>query len=259
MLAVLAKITAESLLSLYPVFVKSIGVALPLQMWSRFVSYIAVSALFIDYTYVARTIFSSTGLLLGLITLAHIYTSYKGFQLLDSGPAYTLFYIYPVLILLLAGYKIPALVALAAFGCWMLTLHVTSYLGILMILLAALTEALIYFVVRRLQTKNSWNPLFISYIGGAVLFSLLFWKDIASITPTSALAVSLGLNSLIGLGGYVLRFYAMTRLNTFMYALLSNVGIIMSYVYGYIWNGETVTVAEIVGTICIAVACLFSK
>ena len=40
------KILAESMLSLYPVFVKNIGVALPLQMWTRFVAYVGVAALF---------------------------------------------------------------------------------------------------------------------------------------------------------------------------------------------------------------------
>ena len=47
--------------------------------------------------------------------------------------------------------------------------------GIVMILLAGLTEALIYFVVRRLKTSNPWNHLFMSYfVGVFVMFSLVY-------------------------------------------------------------------------------------
>ena len=42
----------------------------------------------------------------------------------------------------------------------------------------------------------------------------------------------MGINILIGLIGYLLRFYATTRLNTKIYASLSYFGIIMSYIYG---------------------------
>ena len=34
------------------------------------------------------------------ITLAHVYTSYRGFQLLESDYLYTLFHLYPIMILL---------------------------------------------------------------------------------------------------------------------------------------------------------------
>ena len=47
-LEILSKLTSESLLSLYPVFVKHIGLPLGLQTWSRCFSYATISAIFID-------------------------------------------------------------------------------------------------------------------------------------------------------------------------------------------------------------------
>ena len=259
MLALFSKILAESLLSLYPVFVKNIPVAFNLQMWSRFFAYVAVSGLFIDYRFVAKTIFTNIGLLLAGVTLVHIYSSYKGFQLLESGPAYTLFYMYPVLILLFSGYTVPLLIALVALGGWFLLKRINSPFGVAMVALAAITEALIYFIVKRIKTPNSWNHVFLSYAAGAVLFTALFFNQIKTIQFTDSLSLSLGLNGLLGLAGYVLRFYSITRLSPFVYALLSNVGIVMSFVYGYFISGDKITLMDVLGAICIMVACVLAK
>jgi hypothetical protein len=45
---VLSKITSESLLSLYPIFVKKIGISSTLQLWSRLITYVAIAACFVD-------------------------------------------------------------------------------------------------------------------------------------------------------------------------------------------------------------------
>lgn len=257
MLAALSKVVAESLLSLYPVFVKKTDLPLTLQMWSRFAAYIAVAALFIDYKYVWDAIRTPVGAGLMLVTMAHIYTSYKGFQLLESGPAYTLFYIYPMLILLLAGKLSFWLGALTFAGAYLLS-SAQSLEGVGMIVLAALTEALIYFLVKNVKTANNWNHLFISYIGGAVLLTAYYARSLPALFKPE-LAASLGINGVIGMFGYVLRFYSMSRLSVFWYAMLSNVGIVMSYVYGYALNGEAVHFRQILGSLLVVVACVASK
>jgi len=259
MIALLCKVLAESLLSLYPVFVKNIPVALNLQMWSRFFSYVAVSSLFINYRFIAATLFSQLGLLLAGVTLIHIYSSYKGFQALESGPAYTLFYMYPILILLMSGYSVPLLAGLVALGGWLLTRRIKSIFGIAMVALAALTEATIYFIVKRIKTPNSWNHVFLSYAAGAILLTGMYFTQIKRIHFTDSLSLSLGLNGLLGLAGYVLRFYSVSRISPFVYALLSNVGIVMSYVYGYFISHETITWMDVVGALCIMLACSMAK
>jgi len=301
---VISKIFSESLLSLYPVFVKNIDLPLHLQLWSRFITYIVITGFFVDWGFIAKALFSKNGLLLSIITIVHVYTSYRGFQLLESGIAYALFYTYPIMILLGAGEPINALMFLAIFGVILLSndfssspkkeqeediesdkkegfAHISGpprvavgyienskersskefdnipmfpYEGYIMIALAAATEAIIYFIVRSIKTTNNWNHLFLSYFAGTFLFSFIGLKDIAKITLTSTLSISLFINAIIGLCGYLLRFYAATRLSPTIYAPLSYIGIVMAYVYGFIFNREQITLQKAIGTVCILAA-----
>lgn len=249
-----SKVLAESLTSLYPVFVKNIGLPLEIQLWSRCFTYVAVSLLFINYRTIWKNLFSIMGLLLSFITMVHIYTSYQGFLLLESGTAYTLFYLYPLFIVLLSGEPFnPLFILSSMLGVVLLTgafqQSVSGY-GVLMILLAAITEALIYFVVREISTSN-WHHIFISYIWGAILLTVYYWKKIQ--IKNTNLSASLFINGIIGALGYWLRFYSMGVLNPIVYALLSYVGIVMSFVYGWKLNAEKITAYKAIGVICILI------
>ena len=271
-LEIISKLASESLLSLYPIFVKNIGLPLSLQTWSRCFSYAIISGFFIDYSFVLRTLFTYNGIMLSIVTLIHIYTSYKGFQILESGVAYSVFYLYPIMILLMSGQKIHIVMLLALVGVYLLSskpIHFDSLTnnantlfekskeskeskekkikGLIMILLAAFTEAVIYFLVRDIKTTNNWNHIFISYFLGAVILSGYMIGDVAKIELNSRLSLSLLINSLIGLVGYLLRFYAVSNLETIIYAPLSYFGIVMSFVYGIFINGETIDLQKIVG------------
>ena len=279
---IVAKLLAESLLSLYPTFVKNIGLPLGLQLWSRCFSYVAISALFIDWSFIYNHLFSKNGLLLSTITALHIYTSYRGFQLLEGGIAYAIFYTYPLMILLLSGEKIHYSIAFAILG--VILIYMTddnkstsdnkstqshdsktfnlfgSNAGYFMIFLAAFTEALIYFLVREIKTTNNWNHLFLSYLLGAIATSGYYSQDIVKLmttTSTNTLTMSLIINSIIGLFGYVLRFFAISRLSPVIYAPLSYFGIIMAVIYGYIFNGEIISPVKIIGIIFIVIGLLF--
>jgi drug/metabolite transporter (DMT)-like permease len=274
---IFSKLLSESLLSLYPVFVKNIGLSLTLQTWSRCFSYTVISAFFIDYPFIYHALTSSSGILLALTTIAHIYTSYRGFELLESGVAYSLFYLYPIIILLIANKQIHPIILLALFGVFLLVSDekfdvmnlVNSPEGFIMILLAAATEAAIYFLVRDIKTTNNWNHIFISYFLGALLFSAYFFVNkfttsttenifksvfITNNTLYSRIYFSLGINTVIGLFGYLLRFYAITRLDTYLYAALSYFGIVMAFVYGIFINGETINFQKIIGAILIIIS-----
>jgi drug/metabolite transporter (DMT)-like permease len=128
------------------------------------------------------------------------------------------------------------------------------YEGYVMIALAAATEAIIYFIVRAIKTTNNWNHLILSYFAGTFVFSYMGLKDIAKITLTGTLSISLLINAIIGLCGYLLRFYAATRLSPSIYAPLSYIGIVMAYVYGFAFNQEQITIQKVIGTICILAA-----
>jgi len=256
-LGILSKIGAESLTSLYPVFVKNIGLPLNIQLWSRCFTYVVISLVFLNYRSLWKDIFSSMGLLLSAVTMIHIYVSYTGFLLLESGTAYTIFYLYPLMIILMSKQPFHPILLLSMIGVLFMTggsFQVNAY-GIFMVLLAAFTEAVIYYIVRAFPVSN-WHHIFISYIWGGIGLTLYYWNQL---TMTSSLMVSVGINGVIGALGYWLRFYSMSKLTPLLYALLSYVGILMSFVYGWWFNAEQLTWNKLVGAICILIPNLWIK
>ncbi len=321
---VIAKLVSESLLSLYPVFVKKIGLEIPVQLWTRLIAYIAIAALFVNWSFIRSAITSPNGLLLGLVTLIHIYVSYEGFKYLDSGVSFSLFNLYPFMILLLsrAPFHPAYLIALLGFGVFVYDNYLVSHqliqddfsdqsaqsakiesmenpsnessekkredkeivhssktrifqYGLVMILLSAFTEALIYFIIRRVKTTNHWDHLFISYFPGAIVMSLymiFLWiksrretfegsSNLSKDSPDSSKAgfnqrilIALLLNGVIGSVGYVSRFFAAYRLEAKIYAILSYFGIVMAYIYGIGFNKEKLTDLKVIGTILIILA-----
>jgi drug/metabolite transporter (DMT)-like permease len=136
--------------------------------------------------------------------------------------------------------------------------------GLIMILFAALTEALIYFLVRRIKTTNNWNHVFISYFLGAVLmtvYSIYNFKDTASGLESAdkgRVGLAVIINGLIGTVGYFLRFFASYRLEPEIYAPLSYFGVVMSYVYGIAFGNETINWKKVLGTVSILASNYFA-
>jgi len=286
-LAIISKLLGESLLSFYSIFVKKINVELIMQMWSRFFTYVIISAFFVDWGFIAKSIFSMNGLLLSAVTGLHVYSSYRSFQLLDSGVATTLFYIYPILILLFSGTAISPVFLISLFGVYLIAndlrgnhnepiekteknenpeniIKTNTEMkpafwneGIFASLMAAITEAIIFFLVKDLKTLNNWNHLFLSYLFGAIVLTGYLWKNIASIQLYSGASISLAVNAFIGLVGYYLRFFAISRLDASIYAPLSYFGIVMSYIYGIFLNNDKITIQKIIGTLCIVFTNLY--
>jgi len=256
-----------------------------MKLWTRFVPYSLISLLFIDYKFVKENLFSKAGLLLSFVTIIHIFTSYKGFEGLESGVAYTIFYMYPLMILLMAGEKINPIMIIPLIGVALLVYeskvdnmecqerlenleekdeekeknNSLLMFSVFMVFLAALTEAGLYFIVRDLKTKNNWNHLFISYFLGAILLSGSLLTKIKAVSFNGLLTTSFILNIVIGLFGYLLRFYATTRLEPSIYAPLSYFGIIMSHIYGLIFNGDIITWKKALGTILIIIPNVYMK
>ncbi len=308
-LPIFSKVVAESLLSLYPVFVKKIGLSIPIQLWTRLLAYVIISAFFINRTFVFQSLTSYNAILLALINLSHVYFSYMGFKYLDSGVSFTLFNTYPFMILLMSQspWNNAYLLALAGFAIFAYENYIHSgedkkeeevenndkkdkkdkviedkewkwhnpfIFGVLMILLSAFTEALIYFLVRKVKSTNSWDHVFISYFLGAFIMSLYmiyvyFYKkeelkdvkedfnskeDKKESLINNRIIIALLLNGILGAVGYYLRFYAAYRLDSQIYAILSYIGIIMAYVYGIALNKEKLSIYKIIGTLFIIIA-----
>jgi drug/metabolite transporter (DMT)-like permease len=129
--------------------------------------------------------------------------------------------------------------------------------GIFMAIMAALTEAIIFYFVKNIKTMNNWNHLFLSYFIGAIVLTPYLWKNIVNMELYGGVSLSLAVNAFIGLFGYYLRFYAISRLDTYLYAVLSYFGIVMSYVYGVFLNNDKITIQKILGTLCIVLTNLY--
>ena len=274
---VLSMLASESLLSLYPIFVKKIGLSLVHQIWTRLLAYVAMSAIFVDWGFIRSTFFSSNALILALINLSHIFFSYEGFRNLDSGVSFAIFNTYPLMILLIAGVMWNNVYLLVLLGLALFVLgeaqsatdknkaaglpgyqeSPTNFIyGLAMILLAALTEALIYFMVRRIKTDNHWNHVFLSYMMGFIAISgYLFGSgnDFGkTMLPRMSLAICL--NGFIGSVAYFLRFFAASNLAASIFAPFAYFGMVMSYVYGIVLNDETLSWEKVGGTLCILAA-----
>lgn len=65
------------------------------------------------------------------------------------------------------------------------------------------------------------------------------------------------INLILGLFGYLLRYYAISNLNVKLYSSLSYFGILMAYVYGMIINKDIITVKKIIGSLLIIIPNLY--
>jgi drug/metabolite transporter (DMT)-like permease len=300
----ISMLVSESLLSLYPIFVKKIGLTLVHQVWSRLVAYVGISAIFVNWSFIGSSLFTVDALILAAINLSHIFFSYEGFRNLDSGVSFAIFNTYPLMILLIAGVMWNNVYLLVLLGLALFVLGESApergatdkersstapfgskertqegskeqsstdkeqsstdkepkektdfTYGIAMVLLAALTEALIYFMVRRIKTGNHWNHVFLSYFVGFVAFSAyLLVKGTGLPISEGRLGLAVGLNGFIGSVAYFLRFFAASNLTASIFAPLAYFGMVMSYVYGIVFNQETLSWEKVGGTLCILAA-----
>lgn len=288
-LEVLSKLASESLLSLYPIFVKKIGISSSLQLWTRLITYVSISIFFVNWSFIKSSLFTLDSLTLGLVNLSHVFFSYEGFRNLDSGVSFAIFNSYPLMILLLAGtmwhnsYLLVILgLAFFIYGNYAEKSDIKEKkekketketkedeakakenfnYGLIMILLAALTEALIYFLVRRIKTTNNWNHVFISYFLGAVLmtaYSIYNYADISLGLDKARVGLAIIINGIIGTVGYFLRFFASYRLEPEVYAPLSYFGVVMSYVYGISFDNELLNWKKVLGTVSILASNYFA-
>lgn len=290
----ISMLVSESLLSLYPIFVKKIGLTLVHQVWARLVAYVGISAIFVNWSFIGSSLFTADALILAAINLSHIFFSYEGFRNLDSGVSFAIFNTYPLMILLIAGVMWNNVYLLVLLGLALFVLgesaatdkersstgpegpkaapfgtreegskerkeetkeKTNSTYGIAMVLLAALTEALIYFMVRRIKTNNHWNHVFLSYFVGFVAFTgYLFVKGTGLPISGGRMGLAVGLNGFIGSVAYFLRFFAASNLAASIFAPLAYFGMVMSYVYGIVFNQETLSWEKVGGTLCILAA-----
>jgi drug/metabolite transporter (DMT)-like permease len=274
---------SESVLSLYPILVKQLRSSLTSQVFQRCVVY-SLLALVVGGIGSMTNLFSSASNILlffalGLVNLAHVWTSYRAFQRLPGGAALTLFYTYPILNIfgawLVFGEKI-SIGSLPYFAIIMAGVYLLitatgkakevpgvkenfkdgddkrefKLMDVLAGLGAAATETLIYLLLYSRRAEKGVN-MFTSvqrvYGSSALLMlPMLFAGKIDFVREEVS---KMGLwNGLLGFTGYAARFAAIPLVSPVLYSALSLFGIMAGYIWGFLFGKETISGRGILGS-----------
>jgi drug/metabolite transporter (DMT)-like permease len=265
-------IGSEIVLALYPILIKLVPTNLWTQLLARFLVYSVLAGFFADWSNIRDTWLTtagaSTSLLFGSLTLAHVFLSYFAFSRLPAGEAMSLFYTYPVWNLLGAAFLYGesfsplaiGLVLLSLVGVYFVTKkeeddkNPMDWQGIVAGLGAALTESLMYFVVRT-KSPNPFYSILQLYPGGLVpLIAGIFLQKAPISTEGSVWLPLILFNALVGFSGYALRFYAIPKVTTIVFSLLTFFGVIASFGWGYLFAEEIATPSSMLGALLISSA-----
>ena len=277
---------SEVILSAYPLLIKLVDASVTFQVGLRMLTYTSLAVLIAHLTntpFSLSSLVSKEGLAVGALNLAHVVSSYIGFDQLTAGNAMALFYTYPVFNVLGAslafGESIPfdslPWILVAFIGAILLAQPTTTHwslIGVVAALLAALTETGIYLWFRQ-KGKEHQNPTFESkqgpwshmaqmygssglqwaiLVGIALLFGLLS-TTVFKLSGKGLVSI-LGFNSLVGFVGYALRFYIIPKVSTITFSSLSFFGIVSAYLFGWMFTGESANISQIAGAVAIIVA-----
>lgn len=273
---------SESILSLYPILIKTVPTNLVTQWFARFLVF-PLLALLVGSTKDVPA-WSTTTVMAGLLNMLHIGTSYISFSILPAGIALSLFYLYP-LFNVLAGslffgetlhiFSI-ILVILAFIGVYLLSVEPSptssqtssqtqptpqSYtIGVVCAVLAALTETLLYVFVRwnKQASASPFSTILQLYPMGLIVILLYLIKQPSALdlNPRHLLYL-LGFNALIGFTGYATRFYTIPKVPTVVFSLLSFVGVLFGYLWGYLFTADTTRPLAWIGSALIVLsACI---
>lgn len=278
---------SEITLAAYPLLIKLTNASVTFQVGLRMFTYTALAALVSYYAnlpFDTSILFSKETIATGALNLAHVASSYVGFDQLTAGNAMSLFYTYPVWNLLgtalVFGESIPIAslpwIGLALGGAILLAQPSAkdwTLVGVVAALLAAITETGIYLWFKsKGETSESdepWTKMMQMYGGSLVLWivGIVFALFVGLVTLKTFQISSKGLqgillfNTFIGFLGYALRFYIIPKVSTITFSSLSFFGIVAAYALGWIFMGETANTMQLAGAgaIILANAALLRK
>jgi drug/metabolite transporter (DMT)-like permease len=276
-LASAALVSAETILSLTPIAIKKTAVDPISAMWSRLLTSTVLGYGFSgEHTLPSKEWPEAAAL--GYTNLLHVASSYESFRHLPAGQAMSLLYTYPFWNLVLVGFfndeKIVAsdygIMAIAAFGSVLLNMDpgnaapvaigrkIQPVWGIFMGLLMALTESGMHTILKGLKwmdaAKSVWvvNSSASVWLGIALLIQNVFFggthESSGSLWDNTLLTVFHGVTMF---SGYWLRYFAVPRLSTVTYSILSYAGLLASYLFGYLFLKEQPGWMTLLGTLII--------
>ena len=274
-----ALVAAESLLALTPIIVKKTAVDHLTAIWSRM-----LTAGVVGYSVSAEKELASGELglagLLGYVNLLHISSSYEGFRNLPAGQAMSIFYTYPLWILILNNVFNKEEFTQVDYGCIGLATAGSALLnynpgktltaaskdseppnaawGIFNMIAAAVTEAGMHVILKHLGWIDAGKSVWVvSGFSSAWLLGFLILQGLFGFAypPIQGSLADIGyltlFHGLSTFAGYYLRFFAVPRLSTVTYSLLSYSGLLASYIFGLLFLGERPGIVSLAGGLLI--------
>jgi drug/metabolite transporter (DMT)-like permease len=195
---------------------------------------------------------------------------------LSAGTAMTLFYTYPLMNVIAGYFFLGEYISLNAIlfllmgliGTIILSqeipneevkgekpIELPKHYAILAGLIAALSETIMYLVVRGTKSTNPIDSMIQLYPGALVLFGLylFFTNKVRSIDTKKEVWKDLTLfNIFIGFIGYAVRFFSINSVSTVTFSLLSYIGVISSYIFGKTFVNESASLKTYLGAFLIA-------
>ena len=274
-------IIAETALAMYPILLKNVPTNLTTQVTGRTITYAVLAYIFASTADVGRA-FSSIHetILYSVINLIHIGVSYASYKLLPAGNALALFYTYPFWNML-AGWlflgesvslRSVVLLAAALVGTYMVATHSAietfedtsgskpetqtknTALGVALALGSALTETLIFLIVKTPASPSPVLSMLQLYtLAAAAITGYGLWSNSYSdVSLTDGWLPLILFNACIGFVGYALRFYAIPKLSTAVFSILSVIGVVAAYVFQLLFTPEKINSVAALGSLLIA-------
>ena len=277
-------VSSQIIMSLYPILIKWV----PTNLWTQIVSRMLVYGFLAFLILLGRPkelgSVSLAGMAGGgLLNLAHIATSYKAFSELPAGNAMALFYAYPIWNLLgayfLLGEKIRMdfipWIVLAIVGMVMILqpdvgslLTMEKPFATFCAIMSGITESAIYFFFKLMgKEEGTFKGMFELY-GGSFSWMLpviigssvgAFYLPMGFTLPKIEFSWKIWLpmivfNAFIGFTGYAMRFAAIPMVSTIVFSILSFIGIIAAYFFGYVFENEKPSRMAMGGALAIMIA-----
>jgi drug/metabolite transporter (DMT)-like permease len=272
---------AEGLMSLYPVVVKKTTTSLLTQTMVRLVTSMVACYPFITST---TSIGQLSAHIVSWLYVFHIFASYIGFTHLNVGTSLTIFYLYPLVNVLLFSVLrhsfdpsvIPAFV-MSIIGVFLITRNgdmsngdhpkvgQSTAIGVIAMMFSVLSESLLYVFHKTDVNSNPFEMLFKMCFSGSIGLSA-FWliqkwfnrntspeplPDTTSTQLPNGIIWLVLVNLVLGVGGYLLRFRGLSMLSPEMFSILSFSGVLFGYAYGWLFFKERLQWSQLIGTLMI--------
>lgn len=271
---------AETLLALTPIVIKQTPLDPISTLWTRILpSFLLGYGFSEDHTLKEEERLAAAAL--GNINLLHIASSYEAFRNLPAGQAMSIFYTFPLWIVLFGSIFLGESIRSYEYGC-MLIAAIGSVLlnqdpgrtvpsldrppqygwGTLMGLTAAITEAGMTTILHGLGWMDAAKSVWVVNGSAAVWLSVVL--GITALTDniqgpklTGDIADAVWLtvfHSISTFAGYWFRFFAIPRLSSVTFAILSYSGLLASYIFGWWFLKEHPGWMSLLGAGCILVS-----